>query len=288
MKKPNMAICFCSVGNGHFTQALTIANYMKDKYKTTLIVATCLSDCDEELLTNNIKNSILFKDKGVILIAKANALSTHDLRNKYKMCASVLYYTTINISRLTECLKQNKVNIIIDCYTNFLDVYDIPVISISRQLISVNALLDNVLYRTLKQNNKRHYNSAICLTRDDIQFAKHNKIIDFAIPPLIDVNPIERVVIPNTCLLYLRDKDYCSLVDQLVVNNPNTQFTIFTNYTGFIKRNANVNLNKPGPEFKECLTPFLIENAHSIDFGDFDIVVYLEKNHSFITLLLQK
>ncbi len=34
-------------------------------------------------------------------------------------------------------------------------------------------------------------------------------------------------------------------------------------------------------------TPFLIENAHSIDFGDFDIVVYLEKNHSFITLFLQ-
>jgi hypothetical protein len=35
------------------------------------------------------------------------------------------------------------------------------------------------------------------------------------------------------------------------------------------------------------LTPSHIENAHSIDFGDYDIVVYLEKNHSFITLFLQ-
>ena len=38
---------------------------------------------------------------------------------------------------------------------------------------------------------------------------------------------------------------------------------------------------------ERIFTPFFIENAHSIDFGDFDIVVYLEKNHSFITLFLQ-
>jgi hypothetical protein len=35
------------------------------------------------------------------------------------------------------------------------------------------------------------------------------------------------------------------------------------------------------------ITPSHIENAHSIDFGDFDIIVYLEKHHSFITLFLQ-
>ena len=37
----------------------------------------------------------------------------------------------------------------------------------------------------------------------------------------------------------------------------------------------------------DAYTPSHIENAHSIDFGAFDIVVYLEKNHSFITLFLQ-
>jgi hypothetical protein len=40
--------------------------------------------------------------------------------------------------------------------------------------------------------------------------------------------------------------------------------------------------------YELLFTHFLIENAHSIDLDDFDIVVYLENNHSFITLFLQK
>jgi hypothetical protein len=96
-------------------------------------------------------------------------------------------------------------------------------------------------------------NCALSLTNGDIEFAKQNDFIDFAIPPLIDITPIERNVVENTCLLYLRDQDYCNLVDQLVANNPNMQFTVFTNHVDFIQPKQNVHLHKPGPAFKEFL-----------------------------------
>lgn len=250
INKPNIAIAFSAVGNGHFTQAVTVANYIKDRFNISFVGVTCLNDCNEDELRTRIK--MLIKDGCDIRIYKATNLgTTSELRNKLKTQLSVLYYTTMNINNLNKLLKKNNCILVLDFFTNTYGTYHIPVIKIARQFISIDNQLNNIFYRTLK--TKTIFNAAICLTKHE-ENNENNNFIDFHIPPLIDNRPMVRNVIPNTCLVYTRDKDYCPSINTLVKKHPSFKFNIFTNHINEIDRNVNVIVNKPSIEFKNYLT----------------------------------
>lgn len=259
--KQNIAFFICCIGMGHFTQAITVANYIKDKYKFKYIFCSCTADCNDDEIKNRVKNSILYKDKATIQIGKAHILQTRELTNILKTQASILYYNTKYIPALYYYIKKYNISLCLDFFTNFYDVFRYPSISISRQLISMNQYIDNPLQNGLK--HRKHVNVAICLSNDDINSLNKYNNIDFDIPPLIDITEIPRDIIPNTCLIYIRDAHYCKDINIFVKNNHHIQFSIFTNHIKDINQEPNVSLSKPSDDFKEKLkkTQILITSS---------------------------
>ena len=251
--KPNIAFFICCIGMGHFTQAITVENYIKDKYNFKYIFCSCTADVDDDEIKNRVKNSILYKDKATIQIGKAHMLQTHELTNMLKTQANILYYSTKHILLLDYAVKKYNISLCLDFFTNFYDVFRYPTISISRQFISMEKYLDNPIHNLLRHSN--HINAAICLSKDDITSLKSCSTADTDMPPLISLDNLNlnRPVIPDTCLVYSRDAYHCDGLNRLIKNNPNISFSVFTNHLSHIKQSNNVVLSKPSNVFKEKL-----------------------------------
>jgi hypothetical protein len=139
---------------------------------------------------------------------------------------------------------------ILDFFVNVVEINGIPIVSMSRQLISLNDQLNNPIYRALKRT--MHVHAAICLSPGDVAFTQSCDFIDYDIPPLIHLSPNVRRVCPRTCLVYIRDSDQCGLISQLIANNPDVTFNVFTEHLGlFCPPNRRIRVHRPGPGFKK-------------------------------------
>jgi hypothetical protein len=278
-KKPNIAICISCFGMGHFTQAITVANYIKDEYTIKSIFCTCPADIDERTLMYKIKKSILYKDTADICIFKTSHLQTHEVNNKPKLLLNYVIYNTMNTPEITYYLLKYDIQLIIDFFTNNINVLGYPTINIARQYISMKRDLDNSFTNTTRGFNS--VNAGICLSHDDIRDLHYNSIVDFDIPPLIDTVEIKRNIIPNTCLVYIRDALYCNDLNTLIKNNPDIAFSVFTNHTTLIEPLENVHVSLPNNEFKDKLTTTQIiitssgvETVCEAFYNDIPIIVF--------------
>ena len=249
---PRLAFCIACVGNGHFTQALTVAWYLRDRFQFSMIHLVALADADTDGLRRKVTSSILYKDLGDVTVQSIDTLATHDLRHKTKTQITVACEVLGAIRPMAARFQHHRVDLILDFFTNVPEVSGIPVVSISRQLISVNDQINNPLIRMFKLPSRLH--CAICLSPSDVAYTQSTDFIDGDVPPLIDTTPITRRVVRGTCLVYIRDPDHCGSIAQLVAHNPGVAFTVFTDHvTSLSMHNRNVHVHKPGPDFRKHL-----------------------------------
>ena len=277
--KPNITFAITCVGMGHFTQAITVANYIKDKYNFKYIACGCMADVDEVTLVNKIKQSVLYKDAADISIFKLKNVKMHDLNNISKIILSQIYCSIINIPEYTFYFTKHNIELIIDFFTNFIIPIGYPTLRIARQYISMKQYLDNPLIHAGTKFNTA--NLGICLSIDDICELQRNSIVDFDIPPLINTTEIKRTIIPNTCLVYIRDAHYCNDLNMLIKNNPDISFSVFTNHVAHIEPFTNVYISVPSDEFKDKLattqiiiTSSGVETVCEAFYNDIPIVVF--------------
>jgi hypothetical protein len=277
--KPNITFAICCLGIGHFTQAITVANYIKDKYNFKYIGCVCPVDVNEVALINKIKQSVLYKDAADISIFKIKTLQTHEVNNISKVVLSQICYTIINMPEYMFYFTKHNIELVIDFFTNFIPHFGCPTLRIARQYISMKQYLDNPLIHSMKKFNNA--NLGICISIDDICELHRNSIVDFDIPPLINTTEIQRNIIPNTCLVYIRDAHYCNDLNMLIKNNPAISFSVFTNHVAHIEPFTNVYISVPSDEFKDKLattqiiiTSSGVETVCEAFYNDIPIVVF--------------
>ena len=248
MTRRNIIISVLMFGQGHLTQACNFYKHIREEYKIVALVLILPVDIPMTTAENTIKSTILFEDNPFIWFNPV-VLSTSD-------DCSTIWKCMIDVAIISNCSKPTFVNICKNTCAEFhisfwgFDWYDnIPTLGIARQSISLypNCLLLKSFYSNFY--NRIHY---IPIIVDSEEESKSNSIYGNSIPPLINTARIERNITSKSCLLYLRDADYLTFLPELVNNNPDFTFNVFTTHTSTYSH-KNITYHMIGPKFKDYM-----------------------------------